>query len=118
MTPPQEAAPRSHVAIQGIDHPTVLRYMDHMNAFDFEAAVALFAEDGAHQTSVSRNRLWGTTRFSPNMRAECYGLRLMPEQGVAEPAEGDFTQIKVTGKVQTPWFGDRVGIKHWPGGFC
>lgn len=41
---------------------------------------------------------------------ECYGLRLIPERGVSEPAEGEFTQIKVTGKVQTPWFGDSVGI--------
>ena len=46
----------------------------------------------------SRNRLWGTNKILAYMRAECYGLRLMPEQGVAEPAEGDFTQIKVDGE--------------------
>jgi hypothetical protein len=40
----------------------------------------------------------------------CYGLKLLPEQGVSEPADGGFTQIKVTGKVQTPWFGDSMGI--------
>jgi hypothetical protein len=44
------------------------------------------------------------------MRDECYGLKLMPEGGVSEPAEGRFIQIKVTGKVQTPWFGSSVGI--------
>ena len=44
------------------------------------------------------------------MRDECCGLHLMPERGISEPAEGDFTQVKVTGKVQTAWFGDRVGI--------
>jgi hypothetical protein len=109
VTPPQEAAPRTHVAIQGIDHPTVLNYMDHMNAFDFEAAVALFAEDGALKPPF-QEPIVGHDKILAYMRAECYGLRLMPEQGVAEPAEGDFTQIKVTGKVQTPWFGDRVGI--------
>jgi hypothetical protein len=47
VTPPQAAAPRTHVTIQGLDHPTVFSYMDNMNAVDFEAAVALFAEDGA-----------------------------------------------------------------------
>jgi hypothetical protein len=44
------------------------------------------------------------------MREECYGLKLIPERGVSEAAQGDFTQIKVTGKVQTPWFGESVGI--------
>jgi hypothetical protein len=29
---------------------------------------------------------------------------------VSEPAEGGFTQIKVTGKVQPSWFGDKVRI--------
>jgi hypothetical protein len=44
------------------------------------------------------------------MRNECYGLKLLPEQGISESADGGFTQIKVTGKVQTPWFGNRVSI--------
>jgi hypothetical protein len=44
------------------------------------------------------------------MREECYGLKLIPERGISEPATGGFTQIKVTGKVQTPWVGDSVGI--------
>ncbi|MEB3322248.1 MAG: ketosteroid isomerase family protein, partial [Synechococcaceae cyanobacterium] len=35
---------------------------------------------------------------------------LIPERGVTEPADGGFTQIKVTGKVQTPWFGAGVGM--------
>jgi hypothetical protein len=34
----------------------------------------------------------------------------MPERGVSEPAEDGYTQIKVTGKVQTPWFGAGVGM--------
>jgi hypothetical protein len=29
---------------------------------------------------------------------------------VTEPAQDGFTQIKVTGKVQTPWFGGNVGM--------
>lgn len=44
------------------------------------------------------------------MREDCYGLKLMPEQGVSEPAEEGFTKIKVMGKVQTPWFGSNVVI--------
>ena len=30
--------------------------------------------------------------------------------GFGEPAEGGFNQIKVTSKVQTPWFGREVGM--------
>jgi hypothetical protein len=44
------------------------------------------------------------------MREECQGLKLMPAQGVVEDSEGDYTPIKVTGKVQTPWFGNSVGM--------
>jgi hypothetical protein len=29
---------------------------------------------------------------------------------VSEASDGGFTQIKVTGKVQTPWFGAGVGM--------
>ena len=43
-------------------------------------------------------------------REECQNLNLIPERGVAEPAEDGYTQIKVTGKCQTPWFGAGVGM--------
>jgi hypothetical protein len=43
-------------------------------------------------------------------REECQNLKLIPERGVVEPAQDGFTQIKVTGKVQTPWFGSGVGM--------
>lgn len=108
ITPPA-AAPRANVAIQGIDNQTVLSYMDTMNAFDFEAAVALFAPEGALKPPF-QEPIVGHDPILAYMRAECYGLNLLPEQGISEPADGGFTQIKVTGKVQTPWFGDRVGI--------
>jgi hypothetical protein len=34
----------------------------------------------------------------------------MPEHGVVESQEEGYTPIKVTGKVQTPWFGSSVGM--------
>ena len=44
----------------------------------------------------------------------CNGNKIIivksPERGVVEPAEDGYTQIKVTGKVQTPWFGAGVGM--------
>lgn len=109
VVPPKEIAPRTRVRIKGIDNPTVLNYMDNMNAFDFQSAVNLFVEEGALKPPF-QEPIVGQEKILSYMREECYGLKLLPEQGVSEPAEGGFTQIKVTGKVQTPWFGDRIGI--------
>jgi hypothetical protein len=106
---PQETAPRTKVKIQGINNTTVLSYIDNMNAFDFQAAVALFTQEGALKPPF-QEPIVGQENILAYMRDECYGLKLLPEQGVSEPAEAGFTQIKVTGKVQTPWFGDKVGI--------
>jgi hypothetical protein len=84
FVPPQAVAQRSKVSIEGVSNATVLSYMDNLNANDFDAL-----------------------RF---FREECLNLSLIPERGVSEPAEDGFTQIKVTGKVQTPWFGGGVGM--------
>jgi len=109
VSPSQEIAARTNVKIQDINNKTVLSYIDNMNAFDFQAAVALFAETGALKPPF-QEPIVGQENILKYMRDECYGLKLLPEQGVTEPAEEDFTQIKVTGKVQTPWFGDKVAI--------
>jgi hypothetical protein len=109
VVPPKVLPSRTKVRIKGINNSTVLSYMESMNAFDFEAAVALFAQEGALQPPFEKP-IVGQENILRYMREECYGLKLMPERGVSEPAEGRFTQIKVTGKVQTPWFGDSVGI--------
>jgi hypothetical protein len=107
--PPTALGSRLKVNITGIDNATVLSYMETMNAFDFEAAVALFADEGALQPPFQRP-IVGKEAILAYMREECQGLKLMPEQGIAEAVEGGFTQIKVTGKVQSPWFGVNVGM--------
>ncbi len=109
VAPPKEIAPRTKVSIQGIDDVTVLSYMENMNAFDFQAAVALFAEDGALQPPFEEP-IVGHESILTYMREECYGLKLIPEQGISEPGEGEFTQIKVMGKVRTPWADNNAGI--------
>jgi hypothetical protein len=109
VVPPQALAPRKKVTIKDLDNSTVLSYMENMNAFDFQAAVALFTQDGALQPPFEKP-IVGQENILAYMRDDCYGLKLMPERGVSEPAEGEFTQIKVTGKVQTPWFGGSVVI--------
>jgi hypothetical protein len=109
VVPPQDFASRTKVSIEGIDNLTVLSYMENMNAFDFPAAVALFAEDGALQPPFEKP-IVGHENILAYMREDCYGLKLIPQQGISEAAEGEFTQIKVIGKVHTPWFGESVGI--------
>ncbi len=106
---PQEQANRVLVKIAGVDNPTVLSYMDNLNANDFDALIALFAPDGALQPPFQRP-IVGKEAVLRFFREECQNLKLLPERGIAEPAEGGYTQIKVTGKVQTPWFGAGVGM--------
>jgi hypothetical protein len=106
---PQAIDQRSKVAISGIDNPTVLSYMDNMNANDFDELIKLFTPDGALQAPFQRP-IVGTEAVLRFFREDCQNLKLIPEQGVIEPADDGFTQIKVTGKVQTPWFGAGVGM--------
>ncbi len=106
---PQDTAQRRQVAIEGVTNPTVLSYMDNLNANDFDALIELFTPDGALQPPFQRP-IVGKANVLRFFQEDCQNLTLIPERGVAEPADDGFTQIKVTGKVQTPWFGAGVGM--------
>lgn len=106
---PMAEAKREKVTIEGVDNPTVLNYMDNLNANDFEELIKLFTPDGALQPPFQRP-IVGRDAVLRFFREDCQNLKLMPKQGVVEPADDGFTQIKVTGKVQTPWFGAGVGM--------
>lgn len=106
---PKEVSKRTQVTIQGITNSTVLSYMNNLNANDFDALIALFTPDGALQPPFQRP-IVGKDAVLRFFQEECQNLQLLPERGVEEPAEDGYTQIKVTGKVQTPWFGAAVGM--------
>lgn len=106
---PKEIGERSKVTIEGIDNATVLSYMNNMNANDFDALIELFTADGALQPPFQRP-IVGKEAVFRFFREECQNLKLLPERGIIEPADENYTQIKVTGKVQTPWFGAGVGM--------
>jgi Orange carotenoid protein, N-terminal/Nuclear transport factor 2 (NTF2) domain len=106
---PREMAERTKVTIEGIDNPTVISYMNNMNANDFDELIKLFAPDGALQPPFKRP-IVGSDAVLRFFREECQNLKLLPERGVTEPADDGYTQIKVTGKVQTAWFGAGVGM--------
>ncbi|MDI9405618.1 MAG: orange carotenoid-binding protein [Chitinophagaceae bacterium] len=105
-TPEQQ---RRKVFIEGVINPTVNSYMDLLNANDFDNLIQLFLPDGALQPPFQKP-IVGTEAILRFFREDCQNLQLLPERGYAEPTDGDFTQIKVTGKVQTPWFGAGIGM--------
>src|SRR5579883_1279842 len=106
---PKEVSQRTEVTIEGVTNPTVLSYMNNLNANDFGALIDLFAPDGALQPPFQRP-IVGRDAILRFFNEECQNLNLIPERGVAEPTDDGYTQIKVTGKVQTPWFGAAVGM--------
>ncbi|MEO0455057.1 MAG: orange carotenoid-binding protein [Cyanobacteria bacterium P01_A01_bin.114] len=109
VAPPKSMAQRTQVSIEGINNATVLSYMNNLNANDFDALIELFTPDGALQPPF-RKPIAGRDDVLRFFREECQNLKLIPERGVAEAAEDGYTQIKVTGKCQTPWFGAGVGM--------
>jgi len=106
---PKAVAQRSRVTIEGVDNPTILSNMDNLNANDFEALIQLFTPDGALQPPFQKPII-GKDDVLRFFKEDCQNLKLLPERGVVEPAPDGYTQIKVTGKVQTPWFGAGVGM--------
>ncbi len=109
VAPPTEISKRTKVNIQGVSNPTVLNYMNLLNANDFDELIKLFTEDGALQPPFKKP-IVGKDAVFKFFKEECPNLKLAPERGVEEPVEDGYTQIKVTGKVQTPWFGAGVGM--------
>jgi len=109
VVPPTALEQRSSVTIEGIDNATVVNYMNLLNANDFDNLIELFLPDGALQPPFQRP-IVGKDAVLRFFREDCQNLKLLPEQGVSEPSEGGYTQIKVTGKVQTPWIGAGVGM--------
>jgi hypothetical protein len=109
VAPPTEISKRTKVSIEGIDNTTVLSYMNLLNANDFDELIKLFTPDGALQPPFKKP-IVGKDAVLRFFKEECPNLKLAPERGVSEPAEDGYAQIKVTGKVQTPWFGAGVGM--------
>ena len=109
VAPVREIAQRSQVQIEGVTNSTIFSYMNNMNANDFDALIELFVLDGALQPPFQRP-IVGKDAIMRFFREECQNLKLNPERGVVEEAQEGYTQIKITGTCQTPWFGANVGM--------
>jgi hypothetical protein len=106
---PTDISARTQVKIEGVTNSTVLDYINNMNANDFENASNLFTSEGALQPPFQRPII-GKEAILAYMREECRDLKMIPERGVVETPEEGYTPIKVTGTVQSPWFGASVGM--------
>ncbi len=98
-----------NITVEGITDPTPLAYYEAMNRDDFETAIALFTEDGALQPPFQKP-IVGKEAIIAYMRSEAQGLNMMPSRGITEYLADGSKQLKITGKVLTPWFGVNVAM--------
>jgi hypothetical protein len=106
---PTPSDKREKIFIPGVLNQTIINYMELLNANDFDELIDLFLDDGALQPPFQRP-IVGKSAILKFFKRDCQNLKLMPQGGYGEPADSGFNQIKVTGKVQTPWFGREVGM--------
>lgn len=99
----------TQLTIDGVTEPTVLKYIEAMNTDNIDAAVALFADQGALQPPFQKPII-GREAIAAYLRDEGQGLTMKPKQGISETIEDGYTQHKITGTVETPWFGGNVGM--------
>lgn len=109
VTPPTPVQDRQKIIIEDVDNLTVTSYMELLNANDFDNLIQLFLEDGALQPPFKKP-IVGADNILRFFKEDCQNLKLLPERGLTEPADDGFTRIKITGTVQTPWFGAGVGM--------
>lgn len=106
-TPESSAVQSEQLTIDGITITTILRYFETLNAGDYVATAALFAEDGVLHPPFESG-IVGPEAIATYLQAEATGMQLLPRQGISEAIADEHTQVQVSGKVQTAWFGVNV----------
>jgi hypothetical protein len=101
---------RTKSEIAGVSEYAVLSYIENMNAFDFKAAISLFVTESPALQPPFQKPIIGREAIVAYMNEECQGLKMLPQQGISEALPDGSKQVKITGKVQTPWFGVNVGM--------
>lgn len=105
-TPATDACPEE-LGIPGITEPTILRYFDTLNSGDFQATAQLFAATGQLHPPFEE-AIIGPAAIATYLETEARGMKLVPREGISQAVEQGMTEVKVTGKVQTPLFGVNV----------
>ncbi|KZL50876.1 MULTISPECIES: nuclear transport factor 2 family protein [Cyanophyceae] len=88
--------------IEGIVEPTIRRYFETLNAGEFAATAALFADDGVMHPPFESG-IVGQEAIAIYLQQEAENIQACPRQGIVETLENDQIQFQVTGKVQTSW---------------
>jgi ketosteroid isomerase-like protein len=92
ITPTFQSTATTDLTIEGITEPVVLRYFETMNAGDYQATAALFADSGAMQPPFEKS-IEGQDAIATYLEAEAKGMELLPRKGIAEMLEDNSTQI-------------------------
>lgn len=95
------------LTIAGISESVIVDYFKTMNAGNYQATAALFAETGIMQPPFAEP-ITGREAIANYLQTEAKGMQLAPQQGLSEISEDAQIQIQVSGKVQTPVFGINV----------
>ncbi|MDB9373969.1 YybH family protein [Nodularia sphaerocarpa] len=93
--------------IEGIIEPMILRYFETLNAGEFSATAALFADDGVMYPPFESG-IVGPEAIALYLKQEAENIQACPRQGIVETLENEQIQFQVTGKAQTSWCGVNV----------
>ena len=95
------------IQIEGIIETTILRYFETLNAGDFQATAALFADDGVMYPPFESG-IVGAEAIANYLQQEAENIKAFPRQGIAETLENQQMQFQVMGKAETSWCGVNV----------
>jgi SnoaL-like domain len=94
-------------SLEGITEPTILRYFQTLNAGEFTATAALFAEDGIMYPPFESGFV-GPDAIASYLQQEAQGIKADPHQGITEILPNEQIQVQVAGKALTSWCGVNV----------
>ncbi|MBD2357852.1 nuclear transport factor 2 family protein [Tolypothrix sp. FACHB-123] len=95
------------LSIEGITETTIVRYFETLNAGEFSATAALFAEDGIMYPPFESGFV-GPDEISAYLQEEAQGIKAEPQQGIIENLPNEQIQVQVAGKALTSWCGVNV----------
>jgi hypothetical protein len=94
-------------AITGITETAILQYFATLNAGEFAATAALFADNGVMYPPFE-SAMVGPDAIATYLQQEAQGIKADPREGLEEVLEDGQVQIQVSGKAQTSWCGVNV----------
>ncbi|WP_414544161.1 ketosteroid isomerase family protein [Nostoc sp. CCY0012] len=102
-----ESIAATEFQIEGIAESSILSYFQTLNAGEFPATAALFADDGVMYPPFESG-IVGPSAIATYLQQEAENIQAFPRQGTAETLENGHIQVQVIGKAQTSWCGVNV----------